>query len=48
MSESDVWLSLGAYEVRMGPDADIGAIRRIDYDILVDLITKADHVHGAF
>ena len=32
----------------LGPDADIGAIRRIDYDMLVDLITKADKVHGAF
>ena len=32
----------------VGPDADIGAIRRIDYDTLVDLITKADKVHGAF
>jgi sulfur relay protein TusB/DsrH len=32
----------------LGPDADIGAMRRIDYDMLVDLITKADHVHGAF
>jgi len=32
----------------LGPDADIGAIRRIDYDMLVDLITKADKVHGVF
>jgi sulfur relay protein TusB/DsrH len=30
------------------PDADIGEIRRIDYDELVDLITKADSVYGAF
>jgi sulfur relay protein TusB/DsrH len=32
----------------LGPNSDIGAIRRIDYDMLVDLITKADKVHGAF
>ena len=32
----------------LGPDDDIGAVRRIDYDMLVDLITKADKVHGAF
>ena len=32
----------------LGPNADIGAIRRIDYDMLVDLITKADKVHGVF
>ncbi len=32
----------------LGPEADIGAVRRIDYDMLVDLITKADQVHGAF
>ena len=32
----------------LGPDADIGSVRRIDYDMLVDLIMKADQVHGAF
>ena len=31
-----------------GPDADIGAVKRIDYDMLVDLITDADSMHGAF
>ena len=32
----------------LGPDTDIGAVKRIDYDMLVDLITKTDQVHGAF
>jgi sulfur relay protein TusB/DsrH len=32
----------------IGPDDDLGAVKRIDYDMLVDLITKADRVHGAF
>lgn len=32
----------------LGPDADIGAAKRIDYDMLVDLIAQADQVHGAF
>lgn len=32
----------------LGPDADIGAVKRIDYDMLVDLITDADRVLGAF
>jgi sulfur transfer complex TusBCD TusB component (DsrH family) len=32
----------------IGPDADIGAAIRIDYATLVDLITQADRVHGAF
>jgi sulfur relay protein TusB/DsrH len=32
----------------IGPDADIGPVKRIDYDMLVDLIAKADQVHGAF
>lgn len=32
----------------LGPDADIGTARRINYDTLVDLITQAEPVHGAF
>jgi sulfur relay protein TusB/DsrH len=32
----------------MGPEESIGAVKRIDYDILVDLITKTDQVYGAF
>jgi sulfur relay protein TusB/DsrH len=32
----------------IGPRDDLGAVKRIDYDMLVDLITKADRVHGAF
>ncbi len=32
----------------IGPDADIGTVKRIDYDMLVDLITASDQVHGAF
>jgi len=32
----------------VGPEADIGAVKRIDYDMLVDLLTKADQVHGVF
>ncbi len=32
----------------IGPEAEIGKVKRIDYDMLVDLITKADGVHGAF
>ncbi len=32
----------------LGPDTDIGAVKRIDYDMLVDLITNSDKVHGAF
>ena len=32
----------------IGPDTDIGMVKRIDYDMLVDLLAKADGVHGAF
>lgn len=32
----------------IGPGADIGAVQRIDYDALVDLIVRTDRVHGAF
>ena len=32
----------------MGPEENIGAVKRIDYDMLVDLITKTDQVYGAF
>jgi len=32
----------------VGPEADIGAVKRIDHDMLVDLLMKADQVHGAF
>ncbi len=32
----------------IGPGDDIGSVKRIDYDMLVDLLTKADRVHGAF
>ncbi len=32
----------------LGPEADIGAVKRIDYDMLVDLLVTADRVHGAF
>ena len=32
----------------LGPDADISPVKRIDYDMLVDLVTNADQVHGAF
>ncbi len=31
-----------------GPEADIGAVKRIDYDMLVELLTKASGVYGAF
>ncbi len=32
----------------VGPDSDTGSVKRIDYDMLVDLITAADRVCGAF
>ncbi len=32
----------------VGPDADIGSVKRIDYDMLADLITNTGQVHGAF
>ncbi len=32
----------------IGPERNIGAVKRIDYDVLVDLLAKADGVHGAF
>ena len=32
----------------IGPEADIGTAKRVDYDMLVDLLANADRVHGAF
>ncbi len=32
----------------VGPDADIGTVKRIDYEMLVDLISHDDRVYGAF
>jgi len=32
----------------MGPEENIGTVKQIDYDMLVDLITKTDQVYGAF
>ncbi len=32
----------------IGPEKNIGAVKRIDYDVLVDLLATADGVHGAF
>ncbi len=32
----------------IAPEKNIGAVKRIDYDVLVDLLATADGVHGAF